>query len=84
MKCFVFACRAHICMCVCLRVLTTACLWKLTGIIYSPQSVVTRRFSFDSSESDIQIWDANVNEPRVLMTSHFHLPHPNQPFPLRL
>lgn len=76
--------RLRVCAFVCVCVLTTACLWKLTGIIYSPQSVVTRRFSFDSSESDIQIWHANVNEPRVLMTSHFHLPHPNQPFPLGL
>lgn len=40
--------------------------------------------SFDSLESAIQIWDANVNEPCVLMTSHFHSPHPNQSFPLRL
>lgn len=65
----------HVC------VLNMAWLWKLTSIIFSLQSVVTRQFHLILFESAFQIWDVNLNESRLLMTYHFHSLHPNQSFP---
>lgn len=81
MERFLFSGRALICVCVCVDY---GLVMEINRHNLQPAVCCDTAISFDSFESAIQIWDVNVNEPRVLMTSHFHLPHPNQPFPLRL
>lgn len=85
--CFL-ACHSSLCVSVWLYAYVSVCVYRVRPVMkitkrnLQPAICCGTPESFDFFESAIQIWDVNLNESRLLMTFHFHLPH--QPFSLIL